>query len=69
MRSFDKWLDEQKPQAAPEQELPEGVWESDGSHFAYCRSCGNSYELFHDTITEGFDPDMSYCGGSPYCCP
>jgi hypothetical protein len=32
-----------------------------------CRSCENYYTLDYD-VSE-FSADMSYCGGSPQCCP
>ncbi len=71
MKSFGKWFSEQKP-AEPaiiaEPELPEGVTESGGNYFAECRSCGCTYELCYD-LSEGFDPDMSYCNGSDRCIP
>lgn len=73
MRSFEKWFSDQGKQAASpepvEPDLPEGVWTRNGAFVAECCSCGRTYELFHDPIKEGFDQDMSYCGGSPSCCP
>ena len=70
MRSFDKWFAEQgKVTPEPEPDLPEGVWEKDGKFVAKCLSCGDTYELPIDPIEEGFDQDMSYCGGSQYCVP
>lgn len=56
------------PVAAVRRNLPDGLYESSGGFiYAYCRSCGCSYQW--DGDQEGFDPDMSYCGGSPSCCP
>lgn len=52
--------------AAPE--LPEGVWErGPGEYMAVCQSCDRDYELPCD-LSE-FDPNCSYCGGSPRCIP
>lgn len=68
MQSFDQWFSEQGTQPV-EPELPEGVFGEAGKYEAYCRVCDKRYELFHDPITEGFDQNMSYCGGSPRCCP
>lgn len=48
-------------------DLPDGVTEKDGKYFARCCICDRSYELFIDPGE--FDQDMSYCGGSPPCCP
>jgi hypothetical protein len=53
----------------PETMLPDGLWESDGKIMATCRGCDRSYEYPCDPDEDGFDPDMSYCGGSPRCCP
>lgn len=69
MRSFDKWFSEQGKTPPVEPELPEGVFAEAGKYYAYCCVCDERYELFHDPITEGFDQNMSYCGGSPRCCP
>lgn len=70
MKSFDDWLLEdptvplnQKPM------LPVGLWESpQGVIMAQCRVCERWYAYGGDPI-DGFDQDMSYCGGSPRCCP
>lgn len=49
--------------------LPEGLWEdAKGNVIAICRCCGNTYRYDGD-IEDGFDPDMSYCGGSERCIP
>lgn len=32
-----------------------------------CRACEKAYDL--PCELSQFDPDMSYCGGSPRCCP
>ncbi|WP_423459938.1 hypothetical protein [Ottowia sp. VDI28] len=48
--------------------LPEGVTEGpDGTYEAKCRACGERYEILCDLAD--FDPDYSYCGGSPRCLP
>ena len=57
------------PSQKKQETLPEGVWDRDGKFFAKCRSCENTYEVCWDVDEEGFDQDMSYCGGSPSCCP
>lgn len=69
MDSFDKWFAKQGPSELEPPELPEGVFGEDGDYFAYCCVCNKKYDLFHDPIKEGFDQDMSYCGGSQWCCP
>lgn len=46
---------------------PEGLeWIGD-TWMATCRSCANRYDLPCNAAE--FDPDMSYCGGSQWCCP
>lgn len=47
-----------------EELLPDGVRLR---YEARCRSCGRDYELLFSP--EEFNPDTSYCGGSPRCCP
>lgn len=48
-------------------ELPEGVFETDGKLMFVCRACDQTVELICDV--EEFDPEMAYCGGSPWCLP
>lgn len=56
------------PESVHVPELPDGVYKrADGALEAECRSCGKWYELPCDP--EEYDPDYSYCGGSPRCCP
>jgi hypothetical protein len=70
MKPFDQWVMEdpttplhQKPM------LPEGLWEDKrGVIMAQCRVCERWYAYGGDP-EDGFDPNMSYCGGSPRCCP
>lgn len=65
---FDRWFARQGEQPPAEVEMfPEGVFEMDGKLVATCRSCERTYELPCD-VSE-FTPDMSYCGGSPWCLP
>lgn len=72
MTTFERWFANQKPTEIEKQMLPLGVYElhsKPGKYFADCCSCGESYELPVDPTEDGFDPDMSYCGRSPRCCP
>lgn len=49
--------------------LPEGLYETAGGRLmATCRACERDYEWEGDEA-DGFDPDYSYCGGSPRCLP
>lgn len=66
MKDFGDWFAEQGKRQ--QVYLPEGTFMRDGKVFAVCRSCERDYELGYD-VDEGFDPDMSYCGGSPRCLP
>jgi hypothetical protein len=68
MKDFGKWMAEQKPKAEPEEELPEGLYLINGKLTAICRVCDKDYEWCGDP-ENGFDQGMSYCGGSPVCCP
>lgn len=52
---------------AAQDRLPDGVYELDGYFSVRCRSCDKLYEL--PCELGEFDSDMSYCGGSPRCCP
>lgn len=75
MKDFGRWFTEQGqtvvPQTTPVDDmLPEGLFDGpNGTFRAYCRACENTYEVSWDWQKEGFDQDMSYCGGSPRCCP
>lgn len=70
MRAFEDWVQEdpttplnQKPA------LPEGLWEDkNGNILAECRVCERWYQWDGDPA-DGYDDDMSYCGGSERCCP
>lgn len=69
--SFERWFLEQgrKPAPATEPELPDGLWRGgDGKVYFACRVCEEPTELYW-SLSEGFDKDMAYCGGSPRCCP
>lgn len=79
MSSFDKWAGDladhisgktTKPVIELDicQELKEyNEGNEDGDDYYYpCRVCGKV--MFVDD-PERFNPDMSYCGGSPSCCP
>lgn len=52
--------------------IDEEVWEynkenEDADPWVFpCRVCARDHEIGDP---EGFDPDMSYCGRSPSCCP
>lgn len=52
-------------------ELPEGVRMLNGELQLRCRVCEKWYEsqLCLSDIQTDYDPDYSYCGGSPCCCP
>lgn len=69
MKSFGDWLmDLGNYSSSSVEELPEGVWEfADGKYKAKCCCCDNYYELYCD-LSE-FDPEYSYCGSGPRCCP
>lgn len=71
MRSFGQWFHDQKPLETAEDAspLPDGVWQEGETYFAHCRVCDCAYELPIDPLTDGFDQNMSYCGGSPRCLP
>lgn len=85
MKSFDQWFNQTGRELdtrikspsdddfAEDDELPEGLTTSMDATTGYvrimavCRSCENDYEIFCSPAD--FDPEMSYCGGSPSCCP
>jgi hypothetical protein len=46
---------------------PEGLQWTGNHWLATCKSCKNDYEFPCDAAE--FDPDMSYCGSSQWCCP
>jgi len=72
MLDFGQWFKKQGLKEEPEKAkpmLPDGVFGGNGLYLAYCNSCGCSYQLLHDPFDEGFDQEMSYCGGSPHCLP
>lgn len=46
---------------------PEGLELRGKKWFAVCRSCQCDYEIY--CMPQEFEPDMSYCGGSEWCCP
>jgi hypothetical protein len=50
-----------------EDQLPDGLFERDGKIMFTCRGCDKSVPLEVD-VSE-FDPDVAYCGGSPWCLP
>jgi hypothetical protein len=47
--------------------LPDGLYMAAGQLRATCRVCDKEYD--YDGDADQFDKDMSYCGGSPSCCP
>lgn len=73
MRAFSEWMREQttakREQPVADEELPDGLWRDSKDRLsARCRVCSRTYEYQGD-LDDGFDPDTSYCGGSPSCCP
>lgn len=78
MKTFDSWLRESAHIKAVSRDsdqdmmLPEGVWLSNGTCMAECRSCQKDYALGFspkELIDMGFDQDMSYCGRTQWCLP
>lgn len=85
MKSFDQWFNQtgREPDTrikspsdddfVEDDELPDGLsLQTDkGTGYvrlmAVCRGCDERYEIFCSPCD--FDQDMSYCGGSPSCCP
>jgi len=78
VKDFGRWMAEQRAAAPPaspaptvqidDDGLPDGLWRRNGKVMASCRACERDYEYDIDPA-EGFDQDISYCGGSPRCCP
>lgn len=58
MKDFGRWLADQGVPAAPQ---------APGTYMATCIRCERSYEL--PCSPDEFNPDYSFCGGSPRCCP
>ena len=76
-KSFERWFAGQGREEAgakshapilPDVDLPDGLYLRNRIVTADCRVCGKGYEFCGD-LADGFDQDMSYCGGSPWCCP
>jgi hypothetical protein len=71
MKSFAEWFgDSGRPvlvTGADEDDLPDGLYMAAGQLRATCRVCDKEYD--YDGDADQFDKDMSYCGGSPSCCP
>ena len=53
-----------QPQSIHDFELPDGLYLQ---LQAECRSCGRIYDF--EGEAEQYDPQYSYCGGSPRCIP
>lgn len=51
----------------PDDPLPEGVFERDGTLMFTCRACDQDVPLECDL--DEYDPAVAYCGGSPRCLP
>lgn len=69
MKPFHEWVMEPITPVNQKPMLPVGLWEDKhGVIMAQCRVCERWYEYYGDPA-DGFDQDMSYCGGSPRCCP
>lgn len=79
MSSFDKWagdladhIKEKTPSTIIKKDISQELEEyneensGDDDYYYPCRVCGKV--MFVDD-PERFNPDMSYCGGSPSCCP
>jgi len=82
-QSFDQWFRDSTrrlakspepdgPVEPDEDTLPHGLnYRVEGKYIVYhadCKVCGRDYDI--DWYPEhDFYEDMSYCGGSPSCCP
>lgn len=51
----------------PEDPLPDGIFEKAGVLMYTCLSCEKALPL--DVELHEFDPEVAYCGGSPWCLP
>jgi hypothetical protein len=52
-----------------DQDLPEGVFDRDGKHFATCVGCERDTEILCDIREIPATDYRHYCGGGPRCCP
>jgi hypothetical protein len=72
MKDFGRWMADQAPAEVPcvpdECDFDNGLYLGvRGDWWGICGCCGGDYEIMCEP--EEYDPENSYCGGSPGCCP